>query len=412
MTPRLASLASLVVVPLVVPVAIVPLGLAAAGCTAAHPAAAHARTAPDAAPPAIRVALFNVKELTADKVESVDPQGRGTDPQLVAAAAIVARVRPDVLVLQEVDVPPEEPARVARAFVDHYLAPLGLAYPSVFAAPSNTGRLSGFDLNGDGHVASEADLGTRRYGDDSFGYGEYPGQYGMAVVSRLPLLAEEARTFRDFLWRALPGHHLPDGFYAPEELAVLPLSSKSHWDLPVEIGDHRLHLLISHPTPPVFDGEEDRNGRRNFDEIAFWLRYLDGSRALVDDRGGAGGLAAGAPFVVVGDLNADPLRPASTYDGTSAIRLLLDHPRVADPGELLTSEGGRLHGRGGEPRPEQVTAEFAGGMRVDYLLPSAGLAVHDGGVFWPAADADPSGHLLAVSASDHRLLWLDVVLPR
>jgi endonuclease/exonuclease/phosphatase family metal-dependent hydrolase len=387
-----------------------PLLLAAGGCAASGSAPAAPPPA-DAAPPALRVALFNVEELTAEKVGRLDAAGRGAHPQLLAAAAVVALVRPDVLVLQEVDAPPEDPARVARAFVERYLAPHGLDYPEVFAAPSNTGRLSGFDLNADGHVASAADLGQRAYGDDSFGYGEYPGQYGMAVVSRLPLLAAEARTFRDLPWRALPGHHLPDGFYAPEELAVLPLSSKSHWDLPVEVGGRRLHLLVSHPTPPVFDGEEDRNGRRNFDEIDFWRRYLDGSPALVDDRGRAGGLPAGALFVVAGDLNADPLRPASTYDGTSAIRLLLDHPRVRDPDDVLASEGGRLHGRGGEARPEQVTAEFAGGMRVDYLLPDAALTVRDGGVFWPAAEADPSGHHLAVTASDHRLLWLDVVLP-
>lgn len=391
--------------------ALAGLLLAVPGCSAAPPPAA--APAPDAgAPPALRLALFNVEELTAEKVEAVDAEGRGTDPQLVAAAAVVARVRPDVLVLQEVDVPPEEPARVARAFVDHYLAPLGLSYPSVFAAPSNTGRLSGFDLNEDGHVASEADLGTREYGEDSFGYGEYPGHYGMAVVSRLPLLAEEARTFRELPWRALPGHHVPDGFYTPEELAVLPLSSKSHWDLPVEVAGRRLHLLVSHPTPPAFDGDEDRNGRRNFDEIAFWLRYLEGSPALVDDRGRAGGLPPGALFVVAGDLNADPVRPSSTYDGTDAIRPLLDHPRVHDPADVLVSEGGRLHGRGGQPRPEQVTAEFLGGMRVDYLLPAEELTVRGGGVFWPSPDADSSGHLLAVTASDHRLLWLDLVLPR
>jgi endonuclease/exonuclease/phosphatase family metal-dependent hydrolase len=415
MLPRHATLAPLVVVtPVVVQLVAASLvaaslALAAAGCTAARPAGPTASE--EAAPTTLRVALFNVKELSAEKAGLVDAQGRGADPQLVAAAAVVARLHPDVLVLQEVDAPPEEPARVARAFVDHYLAPHGLAYPSVFAAPSNTGRLSGFDLDAGGHAATEADLGTRAYGDDSFGYGEYPGQYGMAVVSRLPLLAEEARTFRDFPWRALPGHHVPDGFYAPEALAVLPLSSKSHWDLPVEVGGRRLHLLVSHPTPPVFDGDEDRNGRRNFDEIAFWLRYLDGSQALVDDRGRRGGLPAGAPFVVAGDLNADPLRPASIYDGTSAIRLLLDHPRVVDPADLLVSEGGRLHGRGGEPHPEQVTAEFAGGMRVDYLLPAEGLTVLDGGVFWPSPDDDPSGNRLAVTASDHRLLWLDVALP-
>ncbi|HEX6204166.1 MAG TPA: endonuclease/exonuclease/phosphatase family protein [Thermoanaerobaculia bacterium] len=387
--------------------ALAALAALAAACAAA-PAPA---TAPRQPPPTLRVALFNVQHLSAAKAEAVDADGRGSDPQLVAAAAVVARLRPDVLVLQEVDVPPDEPGRVARAFADRYLAPAGVDYPSVFAAPSNTGRLSGFDLNDDGHTATPADLGTRAYGDDSFGYGEYPGHYGMAVLSRLPLLAEEARTFRDFRWRDLPGHHLPEGFYSPAEAAAMPLSSKSHWDLPVEVDGRRLHLLVSHPTPPAFDGEEDRNGRRNFDEIAFWVRYLDGAPTLADDRGGAGGLPAGAPFVVAGDLNADPLRPASTYDGTSAIALLLAHPRVADPAATLTSEGGRRHGRGGAAHPEQVTAEFLGGMRVDYLLPAAGIEVIDGGVFWPAAEDDPEGHRLATTASDHRLLWLDLRLP-
>ncbi|HUO87107.1 MAG TPA: endonuclease/exonuclease/phosphatase family protein [Thermoanaerobaculia bacterium] len=359
----------------------------------------------------LRVALFNVKELDAVKVARVDAEGRGLDPQLRAAAEIIARVRPDVLVLQEIDVPPDDPRAVAGAFVAAYLAPAGLDFPHLFTAPSNTGRLSGFDLDNDGRVAAEADLGSRAWGDDSFGFGTYPGQYGMAVVSRLPLTADRARTFRDYLWSELPGHNVPDGFYSPDELAVLPLSSKSHWDLPVEVAGRTLHLLVSHPTPPVFDGDEDRNGRRNFDEIAFWLRYLEDSPALVDDRGRRGGLAADALFVLAGDLNADPLRPATVIDGSTAIRQLLAHPRLLDPGDLLVSEGARRHGRGGESLPEQVTAGFAGGMRVDYLLPSRRLEVVDGGVFWPDPETDPQGHRLATEASDHRLLWLDLQVP-
>ena len=34
-----------------------------------------------------------------------------------------------------------------------------------------------------------------------------------------------------------------------------------------------VHFLVSHPTPPVFDGPEDRNGPRNYDEIRFWADY-------------------------------------------------------------------------------------------------------------------------------------------
>ncbi len=69
----------------------------------------------------------------------------------------------------------------------------------------------------------------------------------------------------------------PDGtpWYTPgPELDSFRLSSKSHWDVPIEIGKKTVHFLVSHPTPPVFDGPEDRNGTRNHDEIRFWADYV------------------------------------------------------------------------------------------------------------------------------------------
>ena len=59
-------------------------------------------------------------------------------------------------------------------------------------------------------------------------------------------------------------------WYSEQERNIMRLSSKSHWDVPVNIGGQIIHLLASHPTPPIFDGIEDRNGRRNHDEIRFW----------------------------------------------------------------------------------------------------------------------------------------------
>ncbi len=58
------------------------------------------------------------------------------------------------------------------------------------------------------------------------------------------------------------------------------------------VGKTTLHLLASHPTPPAFDGPEDRNGRRNHDEIRFWNDYLDRAEIgyIRDDAGLAGGL--------------------------------------------------------------------------------------------------------------------------
>ena len=366
----------------------------------------------------IRVALFNIREMRAAKIAEADQQGTGRHPQLRAAAEIIQRVRPDVLVLQEIDLylggGGTALDRHARRFVDAYLA-TGAApidYPFVFAAPSNTGLLTGLDLDRDGRVATDADRGGRAHGSDSFGYGTYPGEYAMAVLSRLPILADEARTFQRFLWRDLPGNHIPPGVYAPEALEILRLSSKSHWDLPVALGDRRLHLLISHPTPPGFDGEEDRNGRRNFDEIKLWADYLDGSEALVDDTGRRGGYEAQEPFVIVGDLNARPDASESIYDGKPAIAQLLGHPRIRDTGSVATSRGA-LQGRPAGPpaHPERATAVFGGGVRIDYVLPSSDLEVAAGGVFWPSAEEDPEGHARAEAASDHRLMWIDLALP-
>lgn len=369
----------------------------------------------------VRVALFNIRELDAAKLGDVDAAGVGRNPQLRAAAAIVQRIRPDVLVLQEIDFPQGEGVAAeagARAFAEHYLSHAQegggepLRYPYAYAAPVNTGLLSGLDLNGDGHVATAADRGERAHGEDSLGWGVYPGQYGMAVLSRLSLDAEGARTFQRFLWRDLPGHHMPTVYYGAAALAVLPLSSKSHWDLPVAVpgATRPLHLWISHPTPPIFDGDEDRNGRRNFDELRFWKLYADGAPELVDDAGRTGGFAADAPFLVVGDLNADPQNAEGVYDGVPSANQLLDHPAMVDTGELLTSAGGAALERVGASHPERSTAAFGVGMRIDHLIPGGGAGAVAGGVFWPA-EADPVGAELAETASDHRLVWLDLRLP-
>ena len=97
-------------------------------------------------------------------------------------------------------------------------------------------------------------------------------------------------------------------YYSQAAQQILRLSSKSHWDIPIKVGNSTIHLLASHPTPPVFDGPENRNGKRNHDEIRFWTDYLSGSEQsayIYDDSGKFGGLK-GEHFVIAGDLNASP----------------------------------------------------------------------------------------------------------
>jgi hypothetical protein len=345
------------------------------------------------------------------------------DAQARAVAEIIQRVQPDILLLEEFDY--DTAGESMRAFQANYLAkpqngaaPVEFRY--TFSAESNTGTPSGFDLDHDGKVGG---------GEDALGFGEFPGQYGMALFSRFPIDTTHIRTFRKFLWRDMPGALLPDrvetplpfDWYSQEQLAVLPLSSKSHWDVSVKLGGRVLHVLASHPTPPAFDGPEDRNGLRNHDEIRFWSDYLSGAKYLRDDAGRRGGFGGGS-FIIMGDQNSDPVDGGSRND---AIRALLANPRVnsrfvpESPGapEASAEQGGANAMQHGDPRND--TADFndrvAGNLRVDYLLPSKDLRVCGGGVFWPAK-VSPEARLVwgdtPPPSSDHRLVWIDVTSGR
>jgi hypothetical protein len=282
----------------------------------------------------------------------------------------------------------------------------------------NTGVPSGLDLDGNGQAGGEG----RLRGNDAWGYGLHPGQYGMLVLSRYPLDEDQARSFQLLRWAAMPGALRPlqpgtgKPFHSDAVWKQLRLSSKSHWDVPVRTPAGTLHFLVSHPTPPVFDGPEDRNGKRNHDEIRLWSEYIspggNGNSWLCDDQGRCGGLAAEARFVIAGDLNNDPVDGDGLHE---AILELLEHPRVlrsATP----RSEGGAeavlgyaAKGIAHRGSPQHVTGDFgpkAGAMRLDYVLPSTGFEWVGSAVFWPARD---SADAAITDGSDHHLVWVDLV---
>ena len=363
--------------------------------------------APAAAQP-VRVATFNAALSRPAPGVLLKEIRRGDDSQIRAAAQVIRSVRPDVLLINELDYDGGLAALTAfRALLA--TGPDGIDYPHAHAVPSNTGVPSGLDLDGDGTTAGA---------NDAFGWGRFPGQYGMAVLSRFPLDGADSRTFRLLRWADFPDAALPpaqaDGWPSPQAREVLRLSSKTHWDVAVDTPDGRLHLFAAHPTPPVFDGPEDRNGRRNHDEILFWVRYLDGW-APTDDAGRTAP-RTDAPFVVLGDLNADP----QDGDGRlAAVRALLAHPMVQDPAPesagavaAAAAQGGANAGHAGPAARDTADWRDSGGpgnLRVDYVLPSAGLTVLAAGVHWPAPGTP--GADAADRASDHRLVWVDVALP-
>ncbi|MEJ1990897.1 MAG: endonuclease/exonuclease/phosphatase family protein [Maritimibacter sp.] len=310
--------------------------------------------------------------------------------QVEAAIAVINAADPDLLLLTGFDYDTENHALAA------FVAALeqdGVSYPFSFAARPNAGLESGLDLDGNGK------LGEAR---DSQGYGSFTGQGGMAVLSKYPL--GEVRDFSAFLWSDLPGAILPmvDGkpFPSAEAQAAQLLSSVAHWDIPVELPGGPIHLLAFSATTPVFDGAEDLNGRRNHDEIGFWQRLLDGDLPFPPPA---------RPVVILGNANLDPV----DGDGRrEAIQSLLADPRLQDPAPK--SAGAANAGNPGHKGdPALDTADFGdpdpGNLRVDYVLPDAGLTVAGAGVVWPApgdALAD-----LAATASRHHLVWVDIDLP-
>ncbi|WP_415184503.1 endonuclease/exonuclease/phosphatase family protein [Phaeovulum sp.] len=320
---------------------------------------------------------------------------KGDDPQIEAVADVIAAAAVDVILLTGFDWDHDSAALTA---FEARLAVRGAAYPHRFALRPNTGMATGLDLNGNGR------LGEAR---DAQGYGRFAGQKGMAILSRLPIATDQARDFTSMLWRDLPGNLMAGAGLAPDAAAVQRLSTTGHWDVPLQLPDgSALHLWAYAATPPVFDGPEDRNGRRNHDETALWLRYLEGAFPPVPD----------APFIILGDANLDLIDGEGRAEALAA---LVAHPLVQDPaprslgGPLAAAaQGGPNAGQRGDAAHD--TADWPdspgpGNMRADYILPAASLTVTNSGVLWPTPD-EPLA-VAVQTASRHRLVWVDIALP-
>lgn len=365
----------------------------------------------------LRVATYNASLNRNEESQLLRDLSTPDNQQARNIAEVIQINNPDVVLVNEFDYVPG--GQAADAFRDNYLsvgqngqAPVD--YPYYYVAPVNTGVQSGLDLNQDGQTGGP---------DDAWGFGLFPGQYGMVIYSKYPIAQDQVRTFQNFRWQDMPNNQLPTDYYTPEQAEQLRLSSKSHWDVPVRVGNKTVHVLAAHPTPPSFDGPEDRNGRKNNDEIRFWADYVTGNKTasyIYDDAGQHGGLPRGERFVIVGDYNSDP-NDGDSFPG--AIGQLLNNSRVRDP--LPTSNGAAeaSERQGGanlthESDPARDTADFndnptPGNLRVDYALPSKNLPLLDAGVFWPAP-GQPGSELTGeypFPTSDHRLVWVDVKVP-
>ena len=309
----------------------------------------------------LRIATYNA-ELTRDGPGLLLRDiVRGEDAQVAAVVQVIKQADADVLLLTGVDFDYNLVALTALNSV------LGAnAYPRLFALPPNSGMATGLDLDGNG-----------RRGDarDAMGYGRFAGAEGMAILSRVPL--GDVTDLSTLLWRDLPNHIAPD--LPPDIAAIQRLSTTGHWIVPLP--DTGLTLLAWSATPPVFDGPEDRNGRRNHDEAALWLRLLDGDLQVPAPTG---------PYVAMGTANLDPVDGDGRNDALLALLARTQDVATGDTADFTARNG-------------------PGNLRVDYVLPSLDLAVHASGIIWPPPE-DPFAAVVT-AASRHRLVWVDVTLP-
>ena len=148
----------------------------------------------------LKVATFNVSmEATNYKALGMKPSDQvlqyvlstGEHSQVKNIAEIIQRVNPDILMLNEFDYIADKRKGV-EAFVKNYLnvSQGGLDpvdYPYTYVATVNTGEPTKFDLDNNGKAEG--------FGGDAYGFGLYPGQYGMALLSKYPIDVDGILTF-------------------------------------------------------------------------------------------------------------------------------------------------------------------------------------------------------------------------
>ncbi|MBL4699024.1 MAG: endonuclease/exonuclease/phosphatase family protein [Phycisphaerales bacterium] len=358
-------------------------------------------------PVALRIAVFNIEDVRSSDLETADNE------RLKQITAIIQRMRPNIILLSELALRQDDTTSNADRFIESYLSisqgdglePIDFIS---YTPASNTGIHSGHDLDHSGTLVSESPEQTqsqttagRAFGGDSFGFGTFPGQYSMALLvnPKLTIQIDQIRTFQKFLWKDLPDHTAPtnpDGspWYTENEWADFRLASKTFADVPILLPNGSvLHALISHPTPPAFDGPEGRNKHRNHDEIKLIRDYIDNNQKLYDDQGELGGLEPGSTFVILGDLNADPT------DGSSLdmvmLTQLLTSPKLAE--DVFPSSEIKVAGL-----DSTDTSHFR--LRVDYVLPSSDVTITNSGV-WRIHNAETD------FPSDHYPVWIEAIIP-
>ena len=326
---------------------------------------------------------------------------------LAGVLAVIRAARPDVLLLTGFDHDHRGLALAAfRARLGE--GPDGIAYPYAFDAPVNAGEPSRRDLDGDGRTMGPG---------DARGWGRFPGQGGMALLSRLPLDPSAASV----LPPACAGGTFPEPRCRSAPTAA-PFPTRRP---AASSGCRRGRIGTSRSSCPTAGA-------------------CTCSRRIRPRRSSTGRRASTATATPTSSPSGPPISTAPPSPTTPARRrrwptgrwcfsatstsirptgrASTGRSRRSSPTRASATRGRRAPARaaagaaradGGQAGdPGLDTADWRedgpGNLRVDYVLPSAELAVAGAGVFWPAPGVPLAE---AAAATPHRLVWVDLALP-
>lgn len=356
----------------------------------------------------LRVATFDAnlsRSAPGDLLEDLSAPGAEDATEV---AKVIQQVRPDVLVLTGIDVDAGDD--LVDAFNTNYLAVgsdqnSGMTYPYSYTAPSNAGVESGADLDRNGTIGGPG---------DALGYGDFPGQSSMIVYSKYPIDTDQIRDFTSLSWSKMPDNQIPDEV-TDLERNILPMSSVSHWDIPVDVDGQTVHLLAS-SAADASEGTHD--DARNHDQIRFWQDYLDqDSEYIIDHRGNRGPLDEDAQFIIAGSLKADP--DGNGPADPTAITSLLESDAIVDPepahtlvsdsvssASLPSDSSSPLHTA---PDPSSNSENY----RADYVLPSSDMTVTGAGTLETEAEnRDNYRGFFGMRPNDsaNHIVWADTAI--
>ncbi|MBY5993997.1 endonuclease/exonuclease/phosphatase family protein [Ferrimonas balearica] len=330
-----------------------------------------------------------------------------------------------------------------RLFQENYLAVAQgpdldpISYSHYLVATTNSGfRMSGHDVNGDGREG--------QLPEDAQGRGHFHGQDAFVLLSKYPLDAGNARTFRDFKWQdvnqAVKPNHADGSAMDQNTWEAMSVMSTNFVDVAMRLPDGRQISLLATQLESQWprDGSDysDFHHKRNGAQLRFITDYISSKSSdadyLVDDEGRRGGVNLSRPFVLMGNLNNDEDHYAKTVTvgerqshrlNNGAMAQMLTYSELLryngnvnyDPNTPGSTAGDLYAGQTDSNHYHPLVWTGLYGARMDYVLAHNDLSIAGSGIFWPLDGEDgfqwfydAEGQPDPALSSHQRLVWVDI----